>query len=79
MLGGIGYGQTGFSGQDLDRSLTLAKEVQQFQPLGTGNCLANAGKLLIDGIFKKPVWIFHRIKGSMGIWHYILSSIMHIN
>jgi len=55
VLGGIGDSQAGFFGQNLDRSFPLAQAVQQFQSFRTGNRLADTGKLLIDGILKKPV------------------------
>jgi hypothetical protein len=61
VLGGIGDGQAGFFGQNLDGSRSLAKEVKELQTFGTGNRLANAGKLFINRILKSTVWIFHYI------------------
>ncbi len=61
MLGGVGHAQACFFGKNLHRPFPLAKEIQKFQSLGTGNRFSNASKLLIDGILKGSIRIPHAV------------------
>src|SRR5262245_47128142 len=52
MLRCIRDAELGFRGQRFYGSFALAEQIQQFQSLGTGDRLADSGKLIVNSILK---------------------------
>jgi hypothetical protein len=48
----VGHGERRHAGQLLHRARALAEEVEQFQPFGTGQRVADPSELLVRGVLE---------------------------
>lgn len=58
MRGSQGYARVGLAGQGLDAVLALGEEVEQLDPAGAGQGLADSGELLVEGGLRRA-WARH--------------------